>query len=84
MPDEFVTVIGVASVAVVSITSTRLPTASWPTALAIHGARARAAHAEPDPHIDLFFTILLPLFLILSSSGSSSAGRSRFRWTSRG
>ena len=48
----------------------RPPTVSWPTALAIpRRASAGRLTLNPIPHIDLFFTILLPLFLILSGSG---------------
>jgi Zn-dependent protease len=65
-----VTVIGVAGVAVVSITSHEAAHGFMADRLGDPTARERGRLTlNPIPHIDLFFTILLPLFLILSNSG---------------
>jgi len=65
-----VTVIGVAAVAVVSITSHEAAHGFMADRLGDPTARERGRLTlNPIPHIDLFFTILLPLFLILSNSG---------------
>jgi Zn-dependent protease len=65
-----VTVIGVAGVAVVSITSHEAAHGFMADRLCDPTARERGRLTlNPIPHIDLFFTILLPLFLILSNSG---------------
>jgi Zn-dependent protease len=65
-----VTVIGVAGIAVVSITSHEAAHGFVADRLGDPTARERGRLTlNPIPHIDLFFTILLPLFLILSHSG---------------
>jgi Zn-dependent protease len=65
-----VTVIGVAGIAVVSITSHEAAHGFMADRLGDPTARERGRLTlNPIPHIDLFFTILLPLFLILSNSG---------------
>jgi Zn-dependent protease len=65
-----VTAIGVAGVAVVSITSHEAAHGFMADRLGDPTARERGRLTlNPIPHIDLFFTILLPLFLILSNSG---------------
>ena len=64
-----VTVIGVAGLAVVSITSHEAAHGFVADRLGDPTARDRGRLTlNPIPHIDLFFTILLPLFLILSGS----------------
>jgi Zn-dependent protease len=64
------TVIGVAVVAIVSITSHEAAHGFVADRLGDPTARERGRLTlNPIPHIDLFFTILLPLFLILSGSG---------------
>src|SRR5271169_5533862 len=64
-----VTVIGVAIVAVISITSHEAAHGFVADRLGDPTAREHGRFAlNPIPHIDLFFTILLPLFLILSGS----------------
>jgi len=64
------TITGVAVLAILSITSHEAAhgfVANW---LGDPTARERGRLTlNPIPHIDLFFTILLPLFLILSGSG---------------
>jgi Zn-dependent protease len=65
-----VTAIGVAVIAVVSITSHEAAHGFVADRLGDPTARERGRLTlNPIPHIDLFFTILLPLFLILSRSG---------------
>ena len=65
-----VTVIGVAGLVVVSITSHEAAHGFVADRLGDPTARERGRLTlNPIPHIDLFFTILLPLFLILSRSG---------------
>lgn len=65
-----VTIIGVATVAVVSITSHEAAHGFMADRLGDSTARERGRLTlNPIPHIDLFFTILIPLFLILSNSG---------------
>jgi Zn-dependent protease len=65
-----VTVVGVAAVAVFSITSHEAAHGFVADRLGDPTARERGRLTlNPIPHIDLFFTILLPLFLILSGSG---------------
>ena len=65
-----VTVIGVAGLAIVSITSHEAAHGFVADRLGDPTARERGRLTlNPIPHIDLFFTILLPLFLILSGSG---------------
>ena len=65
-----VTIIGVAAIAVVSITSHEAAHGFVADRLGDPTARERGRLTlNPIPHIDLFFTILLPLFLILSRSG---------------
>ncbi|MCX6543461.1 MAG: site-2 protease family protein [Acidobacteria bacterium] len=65
-----VTVIGVAALAIVSITSHEAAHGFVADRLGDPTARERGRLTlNPIPHIDLFFTILLPLFLILSGSG---------------
>jgi Zn-dependent protease len=65
-----VTVIGVVGVVVVSITSHEAAHGFVADRLGDPTARERGRLTlNPIPHIDLFFTILLPLFLILSGSG---------------
>ena len=64
-----VTAIGVAGLAVVSITSHEAAHGFVADRLGDPTARERGRLTlNPIPHIDLFFTILLPLFLILSGS----------------
>jgi Zn-dependent protease len=64
------TVIGVGALAVVSITSHEAAHGFMADRLGDPTARERGRLTlNPIPHIDLFFTILLPLFLILSRSG---------------
>jgi Zn-dependent protease len=64
------TVVGVASVAILSITSHEAAHGFAADRLGDPTARERGRLTlNPLPHIDLFFTILLPLFLILSHSG---------------
>ena len=64
-----VTAIGVAGLAVVSITSHEAAHGFMADRLGDPTARERGRLTlNPIPHIDLFFTILLPLFLILSGS----------------
>jgi Zn-dependent protease len=65
-----VTVIGVAGLAIVSITSHEAAHGFVADRLGDPTARERGRLTlNPIPHIDLFFTILLPLLLILSRSG---------------
>ncbi len=65
-----VTVAGVVGVVVVSITSHEAAHGFVADRLGDPTARERGRLTlNPIPHIDLFFTILLPLFLILSGSG---------------
>jgi Zn-dependent protease len=65
-----VTLIGVAGLAVVSITSHEAAHGFAANRLGDPTARERGRLTlNPIPHIDLLFTILLPLFLILSHSG---------------
>jgi Zn-dependent protease len=64
------TVIGVAGVAIVSITSHEAAHGFVADRLGDPTARERGRLTlNPIPHIDLIFTILLPMFLILSGSG---------------
>jgi Zn-dependent protease len=64
-----VTAIGVAGVAVISITSHEAGHGFVADRLGDPTARERGRLTlNPIPHIDVFFTILLPLFLILSGS----------------
>jgi Zn-dependent protease len=64
------TLIGVVGVAVVSITSHEAAHGFAADRLGDPTARERGRLTlNPIPHIDLFFTILLPLLLILSHSG---------------
>ncbi len=64
-----VTTVGVAAIAVVSITSHEAAHGFMADRLGDPTARERGRLTlNPIPHIDLFFTILLPLFLILSGS----------------
>lgn len=64
------TVVGVAAVTVVSITSHEAVHGFVADRLGDPTARERGRLTlNPIRHIDLFFTILLPLFLILSHSG---------------
>lgn len=63
------TMIGVALVAVISITSHEAAHGFVADRLGDPTARERGRLTlNPIPHIDLFFTILLPLFLIISGS----------------
>ena len=65
-----VTAIGVEGVAIVSITSHEAAHGFVADRLGDPTARDRGRLTlNPIPHIDLFFTILLPVFLILSNSG---------------
>ncbi len=65
-----VVIAGVAAVAVFSITSHEAAHGYVADRLGDPTARERGRLTlNPIPHIDLFFTILLPLFLILSGSG---------------
>src|ERR1035437_288022 len=65
-----VTVIGVTGVVVLSITSHEAAHGFIADRLGDPRARERGRLTlNPIPHIDLFFTIVLPLFLILSRSG---------------
>ena len=65
-----VTVIGVTGLAIASITSHEAAHGFVADRLGDPTARERGRLTlNPIPHIDLFFTILLPLFLILSGSG---------------
>jgi Zn-dependent protease len=65
-----VTVIGVTRLAIVSITSHEAAHGFVADRLGDPTARERGRLTlNPIPHIDIFFTILLPLFLILSGSG---------------
>jgi Zn-dependent protease len=65
-----VTAIGVAGVAIVSITSHEAAHGFVADRLGDPTARDRGRLTlNPIPHIDLFATILLPVFLILSHSG---------------
>ena len=64
-----VTVIGVVAIAIVSITSHEAAHGFVADRLGDPTARERGRLTlNPLAHIDLFFTILLPLFLILSGS----------------
>src|SRR5712692_1697166 len=65
-----VTVIGVTGLVIVSITSHEAAHGFVADRLGDPTARERGRLTlNPIPHIDLFFTILLPLFLMLSGSG---------------
>jgi Zn-dependent protease len=65
-----VTVVGIALIAVFSITSHEASHGFAADRLGDPTAReAGRLTLNPLPHIDLFFTILLPLFLILSGTG---------------
>jgi Zn-dependent protease len=65
-----VTVMGVVGLAVVSITTHEAAHGFVADRLGDPTARERGRLTlNPIPHIDLFFTIVLPLFLILSRSG---------------
>jgi Zn-dependent protease len=65
-----VTLIGIVVLAIVSITSHEASHGLVADRLGDPTARERGRLTlNPLPHIDLFFTILLPLFLILSGSG---------------
>jgi Zn-dependent protease len=65
-----VTVVGVVGLAIVSITTHEAAHGLMADRLGDPTARERGRITlNPIPHIDLFFTILLPLFLILSRSG---------------
>jgi len=65
-----VTALGVGVIAVVSITSHEAAPGFMADRLGDPTAREQGRLTlNPIPHIDLFFTILLPLFLILSGSG---------------
>lgn len=67
---SLVTIVGVAVVAIVSITSHEAAHGLVADRLGDPTAREQGRLTlNPIPHIDLFFTILLPLFLILSRSG---------------
>jgi Zn-dependent protease len=67
---EPLTVAGVAVVAVVSITTHEASHGFVADRLGDPTARERGRLTlNPIPHIDLFFTILLPLFMILSGTG---------------
>ncbi len=67
---DAVTITGVAVVAVLSITSHEAAHGFVADRLGDPTAREQGRLTlNPIPHIDLFFTILLPLFLILSGSG---------------
>jgi Zn-dependent protease len=69
-PMNPVTALGVGAIAVVSITSHEAAHGFMADRLGDPTARERGRLTlNPIPHIDLFFTILLPLFLILSGSG---------------
>lgn len=69
------TMMGVALVAVISITSHEAAHGFVADRLGDPTARERGRLTlNPLPHIDLFFTILLPLFLILSGSASIFGG----------
>jgi Zn-dependent protease len=65
-----VTIVGVVVVAIVSITSHEAAHGFVADRFGDPTARERGRLTlNPLPHIDLFFTILLPLFLVLSGSG---------------
>jgi Zn-dependent protease len=65
-----ITILGVVVVAIVSITSHEAAHGFVADRLGDGTARERGRLTlNPLPHIDLFFTILLPLFLVLSGSG---------------
>lgn len=67
---DALTVTGAAVVAVLSITSHEAAHGFVANRLGDSTAREQGRLTlNPIPHIDLFFTILLPLFLILSGSG---------------
>jgi Zn-dependent protease len=69
MPMNLPTMMGVALVAVISITSHEAAHGFVADRLGDPTARERGRLTlNPIPHIDLFFTILLPLFLIISGS----------------
>jgi Zn-dependent protease len=64
------TIAGIASIAIVSITSHEAAHGFVADRLGDPTARERGRLTlNPIPHIDLFFTILLPLVLILSGTG---------------
>ena len=80
-----VTAIGVAGVAIVSITSHEAAHGFVADRLGDPTARDRGRLTlNPIPHIDLFFTILLPVFLILSNSGFIFGGAKPVPWMSIG
>jgi Zn-dependent protease len=65
-----VTIVGVVAVAIISITSHEAAHGFVADRCGDPTAREQGRLTlNPIPHIDLFFTILLPLFLILSGSG---------------
>jgi len=65
-----ITILGVVVVAIVSITSHEAAHGFVADHFGDATARERGRLTlNPLPHIDLFFTILLPLFLVLSGSG---------------
>jgi len=67
---DIVTVTGVTAIAILSITSHEAAHGFVADRLGDPTAREQGRLTlNPIPHIDLFFTILLPLFLILSGSG---------------
>jgi Zn-dependent protease len=67
---NLITVVGIAVIAIVSITSHEAAHGFVADRLGDPTAReAGRLTLNPIPHIDLFFTILLPLVLILSRSG---------------
>jgi Zn-dependent protease len=67
---DYVTIVGVAGVAVISITSHEAAHGFVADHFGDPTAREHGRLTlNPIPHIDLFFTILLPIFLILSGSG---------------
>ena len=67
---DALTVIGVAGLAIVSITSHEAAHGFVADRLGDPTARERGRLTlNPIPHIDILYTILLPLFLLLSGSG---------------
>jgi len=65
-----ITIVGIVVVAIVSITSHEAAHGFVADRFGDATARERGRLTlNPLPHIDLFFTILLPLFLVLSGSG---------------
>lgn len=70
-----VTIVGVVAVAVMSITTHEAAHGYVADRLGDPTARDRGRLTlNPIPHIDLFFTILLPLFLVISGSGMIFGG----------